>query len=71
MIVPPFGRIPEISSQPSGLRFPSIIPRQPLRTPNVSWPSSQSRRHTARITGFRPGQSPPPVSIPTRIGRGV
>ena len=67
MIVPPLCRIPEISSQPSGFRLPSIMPRQPFRTPNVSWPSSQSRRQTARITGFRPGQSPPPVSIPIRI----
>src|SRR5581483_7473913 len=71
MIVPPFGRIPEISSQPSGLRSPSIAPRQPFRTPNVSCPSSQSRRQTARITGFSPGQSPPPVSIPTRMARAI
>ena len=41
---------PEISSYPSGTRLPSIIPRQPFRTPNVSCPSSQSRRQTARIT---------------------
>ena len=44
------------------------MPRQPFSTPTVSCPSSHSRRQTARITAFRPGQSPPPVSIPTRIG---
>src|SRR6516225_10225661 len=71
MIVPPTWRIPEISFQPRGFRFPSTIPRQPFSTPTVSWPSSHNRRHTARITAFSPGQSPPPVSIPTRIGRRV
>ena len=50
---------------------PSIMPRQPFRTPTVSCPSSQRRRQTARMTAFSPGQSPPPVSIPIRIAARV
>src|SRR4051812_36127552 len=42
------------------------MPRQPFSTATVSWPFSHSRRQTARITALRPGQSPPPVSTPTR-----
>src|SRR4029079_14316955 len=35
--------------------------------PITSPPCVSTRRLTARMTAFRPGQSPPPVSIPTRI----
>src|SRR4051794_15549460 len=67
MIVPPRGRIPEICAGPSGSKTCSTIPRQPSRTPITSWPFAQDRRATARITAFRPGQSPPPGSTPIRI----
>ena len=40
-------------------------PRQPSRMPTQEPPSLAIRCTTARITAFRPGQSPPPVSKPT------
>src|SRR4051812_45459894 len=43
------------------------MPRQPSRTPITSWPCAHERRATARMTAFRPGQSPPPVRIPIFI----
>ena len=43
------------------------MPRQPSRTPTTSCPRDHDRRATARMTAFRPGQSPPPVSTPIRI----
>jgi hypothetical protein len=66
-IVPPRGRIPRVDSTLSSSCAPSIGPRQPSLKPTISWPwSSIPRRTTARITAFRPGQSPPPVSTPIR-----
>ena len=56
-----------MSRAPSGLVVPSISPRQPCRMPTTSSPRSSARRVTARITAFRPGQSPPPVRMPIRI----
>src|SRR5207247_7409702 len=56
---------PEISRGPSGSNFASTSPRHPSRTPSTSCPRENDRRATARITAFRPGQSPPPVSTPT------
>ena len=67
MIVPPRGRIPEISRGPSGSISPSTSPFQPARTPSTSCPLANDLRPTARMTAFRPGQSPPPVSTPIRI----
>ena len=67
MIVPPRGRIPEISRGPSGWKSCSTIPRQPSRTPITSCPRDHDRRATARMTAFSPGQSPPPVSTPIFI----
>ena len=64
-IVPPRGRIPETSRRPSGSTIPSTSPRQPSRTPTTSQPRSSARRVTARMTAFSPGQSPPPVRIPS------
>ena len=46
---------------------PSTSPRHPARIPTTSSPRTCERRATARMTAFRPGQSPPPVRIPTRI----
>src|SRR5918996_3014024 len=66
-MVPPRGRIPEIARASSGVNVPSTIPRQPSRTPTTSCPRSRERRVTARMTAFSPGQSPPPVRIPTRF----
>ena len=49
------------------VRF-SITPFQPSRNPTRSSPCSTSPlRTTARMTALSPGQSPPPVSSPTRI----
>src|SRR5438132_9636851 len=70
-IVPPRGRMPEISRRPSGSSWFSTRPRQPALTPTTSWPRSSERRATARMTAFRPGQSPPPVRTPTRTGRTI
>src|SRR5690242_5376051 len=67
-IVPPRGRIPEIAWPSSGRKTPSIIPRQPCRMPITSASRLIARRVTARITAFRPGQSPPPVRIPMVFG---
>ena len=67
MIVPPRGRIPEISGRPSGWNSRSTMPRHPSRTPTTSSPRCHERRATARITAFRPGQSPPPVRTPMRM----
>src|SRR5262244_1845770 len=64
MIVPPRGRIPEIAFPSSGRNAPSIMPRQPCRTPTTSAPWDIARRVTARMTALSPGQSPPPVRIP-------
>ena len=66
-IVPPRGRMPRVDSTVSSSYAPSIGPRQPSLKPTISWPwSSIPLRTTARITAFRPGQSPPPVSTPIR-----
>jgi hypothetical protein len=67
MIVPPRGSKPEISRGPSGSNSPSTRPFQPSRTPTTSPPRTMIRRPVARMTAFSPGQSPPPVSTPTRI----
>src|SRR4029078_5115172 len=50
---------------PSSMKCPSTRPRQPSRTPTIVCPRVSERRVTARITAFRPGQSPPPVRTPT------
>src|SRR5512147_2324515 len=41
-----------------------IKPFQPLRRPMTLKPSRMARMVTARIAGFNPGTSPPPVNIP-------
>src|SRR5580658_6661572 len=47
---------------------PSSGPRHPSRNPTDSRPYSWTPlRTTARITAFKPGQSPPPVRTPTRM----
>ena len=66
MIVPPRGRIPDTCLGPSSISRPSIRPCQPSRMPTTSFPSASLRRTTARVTAFSPGQSPPPLRIPTR-----
>src|ERR1022692_4305283 len=68
-IVPPRGRMPRTACTSSGTVSPSSGPRHPSRNPMNSWPNSVTPRRTiARITAFSPGQSPPPVRIPTRMG---
>ena len=55
------------SGRADGCR-PSSGPCQPLRKPTNSQPcASMPLRTTARMTALRPGQSPPPVSTPTRM----
>src|SRR5207249_8325100 len=49
----------------SGSTSPSISRRKPLRIPSTAMLEDCARRTTARITALRPGQSPPPVRIPT------
>ena len=67
-IVPPRGRMPRTAWTSRGTVSPSSGPRHPSRNPTNSRPySSTPLRTTARITAFRPGQSPPPVRTPTRM----
>ena len=67
-IVPPRGRMPRTACTSRTIVSPSSGPRQPSRKPMNSKPCSAAPvRTTARITAFRPGQSPPPVRTPTRI----
>jgi hypothetical protein len=47
-----------------GSTSPSTSPRQPFFIPNTSASSTAALRTTARMTAFRPGQSPPAVRIP-------
>src|SRR3954451_4204165 len=63
-IVPPRGRIPDTSRRPGPRTAPSTSPRQPSRIPTQSQPAASALRTTARMTALRPGQSPPPVSMP-------
>ena len=71
-IVPPRGRMPRTALTSSGIVSASSGPRQPSRKPTNSSPYSWiPLRTTARITAFRPGQSPPPVRTPTRIGQSL
>src|SRR3990170_7900070 len=42
----------------------SITPAQPRRMPITWYPSRRARIVTARMAGFSPGTSPPPVRIP-------
>src|SRR3954452_14989940 len=67
-IVPPRGRMPRVTATSSGIVRFSSCPFQPSRNPRNSWPYvSLPFRTAARITALRPGQSPPPVSIPIRM----
>src|SRR6478735_7764106 len=68
-MVPPRGRMPRHRSTSRGMVRPSMTPRHPSRKPTSSSPKAPSPlRTTARMTALRPGQSPPPVSSPTRMG---
>ena len=67
-IVPPLGKIPRVAGISNFMVRPSSGPRQPSRKPRNSYPYSLTPLRTAaRITAFKPGQSPPPVKIPIRI----
>src|SRR4051812_13166677 len=62
-MVPPRWRMPLVASRVRrSCSGGSNRPRQPSRTPITSSPCCSPRRTTARITAFKPGQSPPPVS---------
>src|SRR5579871_1160003 len=67
-MVPPRGRMPRHTSTLSGVVRPSITPRHPSRKPtNRSSYCTSPLRTAALMTAFSPGQSPPPVRIPTRM----
>src|SRR3954470_1136889 len=71
-IVPPRGRMPRVDSTVSSSQAFSSGPRQPSRKPTIEWPCwSMPLRTTARITAFKPGQSPPPVSTPMRTAANI
>jgi len=59
--------MPVTEERVSGSMSLSINPRQPFLTPRMSVLDNAARRTTARITALSPGQSPPLVSIPTRL----
>src|SRR3954451_10262885 len=66
-MVPPRGRIPRVLSRSSSTTSPSRTPAQPLRNPTTLLPPAViALRTTERMTALSPGQSPPPVRIPTR-----
>ena len=64
-MVPPRAMISSVSIAFRGVVFPRIAPRQPSRNPWHSPPLLWMVRTTARITAFKAGQSPPPVSRAT------
>src|SRR5579859_252346 len=67
-IVPPRGKMPRTAGTSSVCVSASSGPRQPSRKPTNSHSWSKVPVLTiARMTAFRPGQSPPPVRTPTRI----
>ena len=68
-MVPPLSRMPEIIGPVISTKSPSTRPRQPRRMPSVWLPRWKFDAVTARMTAFRPGQSPPPVNTPSLISR--
>ena len=67
-MVPPSCRMPDTVSMVRGMVLFSTTPRQPsIKPTNSSLWWKMPLRTAARITAFSPGQSPPPVSIPTRM----
>jgi hypothetical protein len=67
MIVPPMWMIPETILTSRSIGEGSSSPFHPLRSPTTRELSVSDFRTTARITAFRPGQSPPPVKTPIFI----
>ena len=69
-IVPPRGKMPASRATVSSVERFSSTPSHASRNPTTESPKSLiALRVTARITAFRPGQSPPPVSTPILIWR--
>src|SRR5690348_9192471 len=67
-MVPPRGSMPRTAGMSSRTVSPSRGPRQPSRKPVKSYPYSWTPLRTIpRMTALSPGQSPPPVSTPTRM----
>ena len=64
---PGAGQGPTTEKEVRGSTSPVISPTQPLRMPSTSRPVFCARRTTARMTAFKPGQSPPPVKTPMRM----
>lgn len=68
--VPPLGKVPLMVSTVSGRVRRSISPSHASTNPMISSPNTRSPLRTmARITAFKPGQSPPPVRTPMRTFR--
>src|ERR1700736_1861157 len=64
--------MPRTACTSSAIVSPSSGPRQPSRNPTNSSPWTWTPlRTTARMTAFRPGQSPPPVRTPMRTSVSV
>src|SRR4051794_22922591 len=63
--------MPDVLLRSSSTVLPSITPAQPERNPTASVPwTLTALRTTPRMTALSPGQSPPPVRMPTRaMGR--
>src|SRR3972149_3147681 len=75
--VPPVRSIVRTIARFSSIAFAAIVsgcsrlmltnPPQPCRRPTAWSPSSSARFTRALMHGFKPGTSPPPVRIPTRL----
>ena len=68
-IVPPRGSRPRIepSARSHRLAFHDAAPTVPVADDRRGRSCPSPLRTTARITAFKPGQSPPPVSMPIRM----
>src|SRR5215472_247000 len=64
-MVPPRAMMPSVSITSSGRNLFSTRPRHPSRKPRQLPPALAILQTTARMTAFNPGQSPPPVKMPT------
>src|SRR6266508_537278 len=70
--VPPWMRMPDTSSKPSGRDRSSTSPAKPSKKPvtRIWWPWTADFTMERRVA-FIPGQSPPPVSTPICWARAI
>ena len=64
-IVPPFAIMSDVIDESSFIKLLLYKPLYPSRKPYVSTPAYSAVFTIPLITAFKPGQSPPAVSIPT------